>query len=170
MNLFLPFALILVVVFFVSLIKIKSSREKEFDERELQIRGNAYRYAYSALILFHAFYVILLLVVGRPMMADGVGSLLSIFLSIAVFAVYCIRHDAFKTMRTERGFRAYAFLLAVVVAINGWSGILAIRRGEVISDGLLQVPVSSICCAVTFLVVLIAMLIRRMQQKTEDDA
>ena len=168
---FIIFILIFAVIMVLALIRKKQhSQDREYDERERLVRGEAYRYAFTAIVLFAAFHVFALLLLGHPLMADGVSSLLGIFLAIAVFAVYCIRNNAFKTMRTSSGFRSYSILLIIVVGINTWSGIMSARDGSLLEDGILQTPVSSFACAACFLVVLIAMIMQNVANKKEETA
>ena len=169
MNSLLPILFLLVLVGVVLFFKSRYSIEKNFDEREQIVRGQAYRYAYTAIIIFEAFHVILLLFMNRPVMADGVSSLLAIFLSIGVFACYSIAHDAFKTTRTEKSFRSYVALLIAVVLFNVFGGYTSWRDGSLMQDGILQMPVSSIACALTFFVVLVAILIKRARDGQEVD-
>ena len=127
------FFLILIVILLVSLIgRKRRAMERDYDEREQLVRGRAYARAFAAFLLFEGGHILALLFYGRPLMADGVSSLLGFFLSIAVFAVYCIRHDAFKEMRTDQKFRSYSILLVIVVAINAWNGIMAAIDGNLL--------------------------------------
>ena len=165
------FFLILIVILLVSLIgRKRRAMERDYDEREQLVRGRAYARAFAAFLLFEGGHILALLFYGRPLMADGVSSLLGFFLSIAVFAVYCIRHDAFKEMRTDQKFRSYSILLVIVVAINAWSGIMAAIDGNLLHDGVLQTPVASFACAACFLSVLLAMRMQRRRNDREEEA
>ncbi|MBO5565253.1 MAG: hypothetical protein J5935_06535 [Lachnospiraceae bacterium] len=167
MSSLIPLLVIFLVVIAVLIGKHKYSVEKKFDEREQVVRGQAYRYAFTAMIIFEAAHIILLLILGRPMMADGVSSLLAIFLSIGVFAAYCIFHDAFKQMQTKKGLKSYVLLLLAVVLLNGFAGWTSYQDGSLVADGILQMPVSSIACAATFLIVLICLLVKQARDRQE---
>ena len=168
---FITFILIAAVLFIIALInKKRQVQDREYDERERLVRGEAYRYAFTAIVLFAAFHIFALLLLGHPLMADGVSSLLGIFLAIAVFAVYSIRNNAFKTMHTERGFRSYSILLVLVVILNVVGGFSSLQGGNLIEDGILQMPISSFACAGCFLAVLIAMFMQHSANKKEDAA
>ena len=163
--------ILLFTILLISLIgKKRHSQDREYDEREQQVRGEAYRNAFTAILLFVCFHVLALVFLGHPPMADGVSSLFSFFLGVAVFAVYCIRHNAFKTIRTDKGFRSYSILLGIVVAINTWTGILSARAGNLIEDGILQTPITSFACALCFLAVLITMFLQRAKNRQEEAA
>ena len=161
--------LIIILVLLVLVVVRKRSDDRNFDERQLQLRGNAYKYAFFALLLFEAFYAIALLFVGRPLMADGVSALLGIFLSITVFAVYCIKNDAFKTNTHAVTFKSYCILLVIVIILNSWNGIQSLRSGELLDSGLLQMSVAAPACAVCFLIVLIALLVKAASDKEEEE-
>ena len=70
MNPILVVFLIIVLILCILIIIKKHSDSKGFDERQLLLRGNAYKYAFSALILFEAFYAIALLLIGHPLMVE----------------------------------------------------------------------------------------------------
>ena len=111
-----------------------------------------------------------LLLVGHPLMADGVSALLGIFLSITVFAVYCIHHDAFKTNTRVMNTRSYCILLLVVILLNGWNGFRSLQSGELLENGLLQMPVAAPACAICFLIVLISLLAKAASDNREEEA
>ena len=146
----------------------KYRRSSDYDERQQLVRGNGYRCAFSAMILFEAFYAILLLFLDRPLMADGVSALCAVFIGITVFAVYCIRRDAFKTARNPARTRYYVILFTAVVVINGINSVLSLRDGDLVRDGLLQMPVTALFCTATFLSVLIALIQKARLDATEE--
>ena len=170
MNPILAVFMIIVLILCILIMVKKRSDSEGFDERQLLLRGNAYKYAFFSLILFEAFYAVALLLIGHPLMADGVSALLGVFLSITVFAVYCINNDAFKSNRPSFNLKTYSILLAAVTLINGWNGIQSLRSGEMIQNGLLQLSVSALACAVCFLIILIVLLRKAVLDKKEEEA
>lgn len=167
MEILIPIVLMLLIVIVLRVSARKDPAAHQYDERQLWIRGNAYRAAFMTVCGFHALYAVIVTVAGRPFMADGVSGAAGLFLGLCVFAVCCIRTGAFFT-DTER-LKRYLILIAIVLLSQTAGLVPAIRNGELVRDGLLQMNAVQLFCLLCFLVVLIAALVRLAAEKKEAD-
>ena len=145
----------------------KRGKPGEFDERQELIRGKAYQHAFFAVMCFSALYGIAVVMVERPLMADGVSALIAMFVGIVVFAVESIARDAFFTAKNRP--KSYIILYAAVIFSQIVNAVGNIREGGLIQDGVLTMRVLPIICAAVFAIVLLAIIVKAVQKPKEDD-
>ena len=148
-------------------IKKKRGKPGEFDERQELIRGKAYQHAFFAVMIFSALYGIAVVMVERPLMADGVSALIAMFVGIVAFAVESIARDAFFTAKNRP--KSYIILYAAVIFSQIVNAVGNIREGGLIQDGVLTMRVLPIICAAVFAIVLLAIIVKAVQKPKEDD-
>ena len=85
------------VVFMVA--RRSATGQKEFDERQLIIRGKAYKYGFFATLAALITVIFCSSVFGFDMLLLGGASCL--FFGLTVFAVYCIWNDAFVSFNQK---------------------------------------------------------------------
>lgn len=148
-------AVILVLAVVISREKAKTEGRCEFDERQQLVRGKAFKAAYLTLSAY-------LVLAGCVDLAGFVWSdlflcvFLGIFLSGTVFAICCIRGDAYISFR-ERP-RSYAVTLGIVAASNLLVGSMDLADGSFFENGRLTSHavnfIAGIMCAVILAVFL----------------
>lgn len=149
-------AVVLSVV--ISREKAKSEGRCEFDERQLLVRGKAFQAAYLSLLAYLA-------VAGCLDLAGFVwGDLfvcvfLGACLSGCVFAVCCIRRDAYLSFR-ERP-RSYTVSLAVITVSNLWTGYMNFAEGSMVANGRLTHRAMNLMAGITCAVILAVFLKKR---------
>lgn len=112
-----------------------------FDERQELARGRAYKYSsftFMILILVYLFINELGLFDSLPM-THGCAAIVIFFAGIMVYALYCIRHDAYLGVGTDM--RSYRTVMWIVIACNAFTLISKIMDGELTESG--KVPFSS---------------------------
>ena len=145
----------------------KRGKPGEFDERQELIRGKAYQHAFFAVMIFSALYGLAVVVLERPLMADGVAPLLAVFVGVLFFAVESIARDAFFTAKNRP--KSYIILYAAVIFSQIVNAVGNIREGGLIQDGVLTMRVLPIICAAVFAIVLLAIIVKAVQKPKEDD-
>lgn len=127
---------------------VRREKRAEYDERQEAIRGKGFKLAY--------FTAIIVLILGGcvEMLLDAAWcglfsfAMLALWLSVCVFATYCVVRDAYFTLRSKRS------LLIVIAfagsAINLFIGIRSIAAGELMAGGVLSLNAVNLltgaCC------------------------
>ncbi|MDO4542494.1 MAG: hypothetical protein Q4C00_06695, partial [Bacillota bacterium] len=95
-----------VVCFIVAKVVKKTSKDKdapllslEFDERQLRVRSDAFKSAFLTLCFYLALVGLYNSVTGNLFGTFTVISFLGIFISLIVFAIICIRRDAYLSIK-----------------------------------------------------------------------
>ena len=162
----LMIAVICAIVWFI---KKSSKVEKHFDEMQLQLRAKGYAAAYATAVVGMGAFM-LLYETGQIGFIDPAVSLMAVLMaSVAVFAVYCIRHEAFFSIGDKGNY--YMVLCAIVVVLNGLSAVSAIMGGKFLQDGRLSFSggAANLLTGLTFLAVLIALLVKKLGRESEAD-
>ena len=144
----------------------KRGKPGEFDERQELIRGKAYQHAFFAVMCFSALYGLAVVVLERPLMADGVAPLLAVFVGVLFFAVESIVRDAFFTAKNRP--KSYIILYIAAIFSQIVNAVGNIRDGGLVQDGVLTMKVLPIMCAAVFAVVLAAILVKTAREPKED--
>ncbi len=148
----------IVAAVIIALVMWKKTPRSDFDERQLALRGKAFQHAFFAVLIFSAVYTLLVMIIGHPLMEDGVSTLLAALFGVMVFAVECVMRDAFFTVSKTPKY--YILLIVAVILSNGITGIDKLRDGSMVRDGLLTFSCFNFAGAVLFLVVLVAILLK----------
>ena len=163
------FTLIFCIIFLVTR---KKAGALHYDEMQLQIRGDAYKLGFSAVI-------VLLAVTGLLYDADGLNisnymttdMLLFVILyaGVTVFAVYSILNNAFFRV-LENGNR-YLLLCVFLIVSNGASLFQSIRSGRFLEHGVLDFGAggANLLCVICFLLISGAIVIRKAGRNEEED-
>ena len=158
--------LILVTVIFKYANKDKKCKT-EYDERQLLIRGKAYKIAFWVLSVCMCVCVVVDMLFPHmvPLFAAAFGSFM---ISGSVLAVYCIAQGAYWGLNNNR--MRYIIIFVAAGLINMAACVCAIIRGQMIVDGELQLPLINLMTGVMLLVVGIAIAVDyvRNSEKGED--
>ena len=108
-GLILAFALILIA-------NNNRTVRSEYDERQLRVRGDAYRYAYYSMIICEV--ILLILSIGEVTLPvpDYVLHFGGILIGCLVLSTYCIWKDAYWGLNNNR--RRYGIILVVAGLLN----------------------------------------------------
>ena len=125
----------------------------DFDERQQLLRGKAFQAGFfTMLILSFLYWVLVRLVLQRPLMEDGLSALICVLVGVGVFGFDCILHDAFFTVQNKPKNYIILFIATTICQIP--SAINNIQKGRVVENGVLTFGVIPIVCAVLFLGIL----------------
>ena len=137
-----------------------------FDERQLLIRGNAYRYAYYTALMLLAVWMIISEVFTSMPVTSGLAVFIIMMISIDVYAIYSILNDAYFGINFDR--RRYFIFFLVVVAMNLIGGVVNIIGNEVTAQfGLLEC--ANLTVAVGFVPILVLMGLKSGKDKEDDE-
>ena len=154
----------------VALILISNNNRKvrtEYDERQLRVRGDAYRYAFYSVIICEV--ILLILAFGEITLPvpEYVLHFGGILIGCLVLCTYCIWKDAYWGLNNNR--RRYGIILVVAGLLNAIPlyGALSHRTT-------LDFPYVNLLCCVMLVVVGAELLLKQLADKraesTEEDA
>ena len=145
-----------------------SATGSDFDERQKLLRGQAFQKAFFAMMGFSVVYWMLAkLILQHPIMEDGLSSMICVLLGVGVFGIDCILHDAYFTVRNKP--KTYIILFTAVTICQIPAAVINVSQGTVVENGVLTFSVLPIACAVLFLCILCAILIKQMADRKEEE-
>ena len=153
---------LIIVVFLLRWFNRDRNLKTEYDERQQQIRGQAYKIAFYALVIFEAFIGILSIGIDLPA-EPFVLHILAIFFGITVQVCYCVWNGAYVGLNTNM--HRFVPLMIVISLFNFFVFVMRWRDGGVFENGKLQEPVINLLCALMFAVIGIVGLIRKLADR-----
>ena len=102
-----------------ALILISNNNRKvrtEYDERQIRVRGDAYRYAFYSVIICEVILLILAFGEFTPPVPEYVLHFGGILIGVLVLCTYCIWKDAYWGLNNNR--RRYGIILVVAGLLN----------------------------------------------------
>lgn len=156
-------------VAFVALIALiikkgKISKNDQYDERQLFVRSKAYQIAFAVLVGYLVINGIINSVLEIQWCDSLTSSLLGIFLSITVFALFCIFQDAYVSFQEKP--TQNILLFAVIAAANFGIGFINYdQHHDLIVNGQLSDHALNFICGILLVIIIIAMLIKRRMDK-----
>ncbi len=132
---------------------------KEYDERQRAAQGKAAKAAMFSHMGFAALGIIFCADGGPAWLSIPAALFFGIVVSVCVYAIYCILHDAY--FEFSKSPRSTLVMLAVITVVEFLLVGRKAARGEVLVDGVLDLAtVMSASCGVVMLAVLATALIK----------
>ena len=149
----------------------RNSRKKEceYDEMQLKIRAKGYQIGFYTALALMLILILLselnLLTVATP----GFAVYTALLISVTVFAVYCILHDAFLAIRGNPS--RYFSLFGVITLLEGIAAVRYLAKGEMLEDGKLTfgggAPAVMFICFLAILITLVVKTVRNRKEAEE---
>ncbi|MCR5431164.1 MAG: hypothetical protein K6E95_01260 [Lachnospiraceae bacterium] len=170
-GLWIMFAILVVMV--VSVVIVSNRRESKaaqngiFDERQVKIRGDAFKWSFIVMVVYYLAYAILVSFTNDGLGAPELMIFIGLELGLVFCSVYCILRDAFIAVNRSFGFIVIMDICCIVAQLIGYyreriQGALLIKDGKLTSTCL---PLS---IALSFGIILVALFVRRHYQKREE--
>ena len=150
----------------VALILIANNNRKfktEYDERQLRVRGDAYRYAFYSVVIYEVIVFIIEIGGFHLPIENYVIHFAGIILGVLVLSTYCIWKDAYWGLNNNR--RRYGIILVVAGLLNAFPVVMALRSGS--EDSFPQV---NLLTTVMLLAVGAELLIKHLMEKRAEQA
>ena len=147
--------------------KRRGVQPDDYDERQQVQRGAAAQRAFVTLLLLLCVNGIVSGALDVHWAKPGVDSFLCMFASVAVFVVECIRRDAYFTVKQTPRSGIAIFTLVTLCQVP--ATIMHAVDGDFVHNGQLTLSVINPACMVLFAVVLVAILIKRHEDRQEDE-
>ena len=158
------FGIILVIVFY----KFSNTNHKtktQYDERQKELRGKAYQYAFYTLMIFEALLFILELCEISFPFPNYLLHFAGIFLGSLVLASYCIWKDVYWGLNNNR--KRYGILFLVCGILNAIPVIGAITHGGLFREGDSPVPAINLMVLILMVVIGTELLVKQLLEKRE---
>lgn len=162
-------AIIVVLLFVIVLAAVQrgNSMKGNYDERQELLRGRGAKYGlYSMVFLNAILYLVESMGVRLPMGA-GIAVVLSVFVGIGVYAVYCIWMDAYFALNQRAGVLT-GFLLIVGV-INVVIGIRAWLNHTLIQNNQLTDRCLNLFCGIMMVIICGTMILKKVCKDREEE-
>ena len=150
----------------IALILIANNNRKfktEYDERQLKVRGDAYRYAFYTVMIWEVILFVLAIGEFTLPLPDYVLHFAGLMVGIMVLSGYCIWRDAYWGLNNNR--KRYGIILVVAGLLNAIPlfGVLKNSEDE-------PFPYVNLLVCVMLLVVGVELLVKHLLDKRAEDA
>ena len=138
----------------------------EYDEMQLKIRAKGYQIGFYTALFLLMIIVLLYELNYLTVVTPGFAAFAALILSVTVFTIYCILHDAFISIRGDS--RTQIAVFSLVVLAEGLASIRYLTEGELFKNGVLTfdcgAPSLMFIC---FLAILITLIIKTVRNRKE---
>ena len=156
---------LILVVFLFKFANINHRAKTQYDERQKEIRGQAYQYAFYTLIGFEVLMLLLEVCEIRIPMQNYLLHFAGILIGCIVLACYCIWHDVYWGLNNNR--KRYALIFLAAAVLNAIPVIGALMHGGLMEDGVFTAAVLNVMVLIMMAVIGIMLLIKHFADRSE---
>lgn len=156
---------IILVVIILRFINRNKKVTTEYDERQKQIRGEGYKIAFFAVLLYEAVMCAVSLIPDLPV-EPYILHAFAIFFGVLVQVCYCIWKGAYIGQNTN--LPRFIIMMTIISLFNLGIAFVAWRKGFLIIDGKLQAQAINLVCGLMFAVIGVVGLIRKLTDREEE--
>lgn len=143
---------------------------EDYDERQLVIRGKAYKVGFLSTLGAGAVYGFISAVLKRPLAEDGIAVFFILLFGVGVFVVYCIMNDAFFSISDKIKPVHLVVLLLLGVVSQGYMIYTNLTEGTIVGkNGELTARVLPFGILLLFLCVLAALAVKLIKSRKESE-
>lgn len=146
-----------------------------FDERQLQKRGDAFKIGFFTLLIENAVVLFLFAFlyddpaqIRKLPITPSTLLALQIMIAVAVFAGSCIRNDCYFSLEDNR--KRLMILFSATIILNLICAAGHIIHGDFLEDGVLGTAFLNLSCSLMLLFILVMILLQRRRNKEEEEA
>jgi len=140
--------------------------KKSYDERQIAEQRQAYRYAFFTLVAYLIVYSFLDLL-GIGWCENAYGICCGITLSVVVFSIFCIFHDAFFNIRDSKASIVICWNLLGLSQLGIGLGSGGLNDGVLFTDGCITSQGIHLLFAIWVVVVDVCLLMKRKMDRSE---
>ncbi len=163
----LPLALMVVLMVVILMLTKQKRQTSGYDEMQLKIRARGYKIGFFTALCLLA-VVSLLAETGTLLSAvtPGFAAFAVLIVSVVVFSIYCILHDAFVAISGNA--RSFLVIASLVVLVNGFGAVRHLTGGTMLEEGRLGFSGgSNLLMFLGFLTILITLIIKTVRNRKE---
>ena len=156
----------IVIIVLIRVIRRDAVKNQHYDERQIILRANGYKAGFMVTII--GILILILWIEGtedyglRNWIEPGFGMFAVMMTGIVTFTVYCIVKEAFFAIG-QKG-NAYIVICLAVSVLNAIPAVIRIGNGTIWDDGKISFQSgSNLICAVSFLIIVAVLLVKKIQ-------
>lgn len=155
---------ILVAVLIRAVLGRRGKSGREYDERQQQALGKAYKYGYYTLLIYLCMAALFDLMTGIRWCSMYTNAFIGVLLSVGVFGVVGIINDAYFPFRQSP--KRYIILFAALGVMNLGIGVMEyLDKGTFVVDGMLSHTIVNPLAGVLLLALACAMVIKALSER-----
>ena len=165
---------ILIVVISIRLLITKTNTDKQYskyDERQELVRGRGYKMGFFSMLIMSFIFSMCLSLEEKFMNSLIVPPYIIlvaiIFISVIIFAGYCIFNDGYFGINNNRKF--YYILFLLIGVFNLTLGTISVAKGTIYENGKLGTETINLMSGIVFLLLGIMVLIKSAIDKKSED-
>ena len=161
-NAWMALGLLVIVMVAAWALTRKARCNDKFDEMQLKIRSRGYQIGFFTALGLMMVLAFLLETGCITFVTPGLLALTALMISVTVFAVYCITHEAFLSIRGDG--KNHIILYAVIIVVEIVNVVRHAAMGELMVNGQLDFGVGAgIVMCVCFAVILVTLVIKKIR-------
>lgn len=158
---------LLLVMFAFEAVKIKKGSNFEYDERQQVARGNGFKYGYITGLVYNGMLCLINVSGIAVPVEQSVLIMGGMLLSVLVYAVFCIQHDAYVSLNENANRLMLVF--TILGGVNSFIGIMHCVHGTMIEDGILTFRSINLLCGILLLAVAVVLFAHTKLQAGEEE-
>ena len=154
------------IIIAVLLMRFSNKNNKfksDYDERQIKVRGDDYRYAFYTVVIIEVILFILKLGEISLPVHDSVLHIFSILIGCIVLCAYSIWKDAYWGINNNR--KRYGIVMLVCGLLNLIPVIAAFADGSMVQDGVITGPVINLLVCMMLLLIGFELLLKHILEK-----
>ena len=155
----------------VLLIRFANKNKKyktEYDERQIKVRGDAYRYAFYTVVVIEVILFLLKLAEVSLPVHDSILHIGCVLVGCIVLCMYSIWKDAYWGINNNR--KRYGIVMVLCGVLNLIPVIGAFAEGSMVQDGIVTGPVINLLVCVMLLLIGFELLLKHILEKRSEQA
>ena len=155
---------VMIVAWFLS--RKSRKKEYEYDEMQLKIRARGYQIGFYTALFLMIVLILLSELNLLTVVSPGFAVYAALLISVTVFAVYCILHDAFLAIRGNAN--RYFGLFGIITLLEGIVAVRYLAEGKMLEGGKLTFGCGApAMMCVCFLAILITLVVKTVRNRKE---
>ncbi len=157
---------IVLVILIMRILRGKKGLGEEFDEMQTAARGRAYMYAYAAMMLYEAaMFLLRLFEVKLPLDGPAVH-IIAVFLGLLVQVSYCVWHNAYFGLNTDK--KRFGIIFVLASLCNRRPVIRVLVDGSMFGQGEMAPQFVNLLCVLVFAILGIELLLKAAVDRREE--
>ena len=159
---------IILIAFILKYVKTDKRDEAKYDERQLKVRGDGFKYGFFTGLFYNMILCLIHIAEIKIPIAEEVLLFLCIIISVSVYAIYCIRKEAYISLNESAS--RFKIMFSALGVMNIGIGLMAYFHGGMIVDGVLTFRCLNLLCGIFLLVIAIVLHIHmKLIEKEEEE-
>ncbi len=127
---------VLLLRLFIRFMTKKGKNTKpQYDERQEQVRGLGYKYAFTVLAFFNMLNGIYEMLTENRLLDSMAGAFTGVAMGMFTYATYCIWNEGYVSLNQNP--KKVCVVLGGICVVNLIYGVLSISDGSIVQDGML---------------------------------